>query len=98
MDCDRPGRQAAARIAEDLERRGIVAAIRDLAPHRHDGYDVSDWLREGNAPVQLLAPHGLHSASTYRRTGAVPNVVAAAPGPRPALHARPGAERAMAAA
>ena len=47
MDCDRPGRQAAARIAEDLERRGIVAGIRDLAPRRQDGYDVSDWLREG---------------------------------------------------
>jgi hypothetical protein len=97
MDCDRPGRQAAARIAEDLERRGIVAGIRDLAPSRQDGYDVSDWLRDGNTAAQLLAPHGLHPASAYRRTGGVPSVMAAAPGPRPVLHARPGAERAMAA-
>jgi len=97
MDCDRPGRQAAARIAEDLERRGIVAGIRDLAPSRHDGYDVSDWLREGNTAARLLAPLGLHSASAYRQTGGVPNAVAAAPAPRPAPHARPGAERPMAA-
>ena len=97
MDCDRPGRQAAARIAEDLERRGIVAGIRDLAPRRQDGYDVSDWLREGKTAARLLATHGLHSASAYRRTAGVADAVAAAPGPRPALHARPGAERAMAA-
>ena len=97
MDCDRPGRQAAARIAEDLERRRIVAGIRDLAPRRQDGYDVSDWLREGKTAARLLATHGLHSASAYRRTAGVADAVAAAPGPRPALHARPGAERAMAA-
>jgi 5S rRNA maturation endonuclease (ribonuclease M5) len=97
MDCDRPGRQAAARIAEDLERRGIRVGVCDLAPSRHDGYDVSDWLREGKSPAQLLAPHELHSASTYRRMTCAPNAVAAAPGPRPAPHARPGAERAMAA-
>ena len=96
MDCDRPGRQAAARIAEDLERRDIVAGIYDLAPSRQDGYDVSDWLREGKTAAQLLAPHGLHSASAYRRMTGVANAVAAAPGPRPAPHARPGAERAMA--
>ena len=33
MDCDRAGRQAAARIAEDLERRGIVAGIGSLTAH-----------------------------------------------------------------
>jgi 5S rRNA maturation endonuclease (ribonuclease M5) len=97
MDCDRPGRQAAARIAQDLERRGIQVGICDLAPSRHDGYDVSDWLREGNTAAQLLAAHEPHSASAYRRTGGVPNAVAAVPGPRPAPHARPGAERAIAA-
>jgi hypothetical protein len=97
MDCDRPGRQAAARIAEDLERRGIGAGICDLAPSRQDGYDVSDWLRDGKPAPQLLAPHEVHSASVYRRTGGVPNVVAAVPGPRPAPHARAGAERAIAA-
>jgi 5S rRNA maturation endonuclease (ribonuclease M5) len=97
MDCDMPGRQAAARIAEDLERRGIVVGIRDLAPSRQDGYDVSDWLREGKTAAQLLQRHGLHSASAYRRMTGVPNAVAAAPGPRPAAQARPRAERAMAA-
>jgi hypothetical protein len=97
MDCDRPGRQAAARIADDLERRGIVAGIRDLAPSRQDGYDVSDWLRDGNTAAQLLAPHGLHSAGAYRQTEGVAIGVAAAPGPRPARQAGPGAERALAA-
>jgi hypothetical protein len=97
MDCDRPGRQAAARIAEDLDRRGIVAGIRDLAPDRQDGYDVSDWLRDGRPATRLLAPHGLHSASAYRRTTGVPDAVAAAPGPRPAPQASPGAERTIAA-
>jgi 5S rRNA maturation endonuclease (ribonuclease M5) len=98
MDCDRPGRQAAARIADDLERRGIQVGIRDLAASRQDGYDVSDWLREGNTAAQLLASHGLQSASAYRRTGGVPNVVAAAPGPRSALaRPGPGAARAIAA-
>jgi len=99
MDCDRPGRQAAARIAEDLERRGIQVGICDLAPSRQDGYDVSDWLREGNTAAQLLAPHELHSASSYRRITGMPNAVAAAPGPRPAAQRKPGprAERSIAA-
>jgi hypothetical protein len=97
MDCDRPGRQAAARIAEDLDRRGIVAGIRDLAPDRQDGYDVSDWLRADKPAAQLLAPDRLRSASAYRRTGGVPDAVATTPGPRPAPHARPGADRAIAA-
>jgi hypothetical protein len=67
MDCDRSGRQAAVRIAEDLDRRGIAVGIDDLAPRRQDGYDVSDWLRDGHTPAQLLHPPRLHSASTYRR-------------------------------
>ncbi|MGH2875691.1 MAG: toprim domain-containing protein, partial [Solirubrobacteraceae bacterium] len=54
MDCDRPGRQAAARIASDLQRRGIETGVADLAPRRQDGYDLSDWLREGHSPAQLL--------------------------------------------
>jgi hypothetical protein len=48
MDCDRPGRQAAAGIAEDLGRGGAHPRIVDLAPERDDGYDLSDWLRAGN--------------------------------------------------
>lgn len=46
MDADRPGRLAARRILSDLQRAGVAAAIRDLAPLRADGYDLTDWLRE----------------------------------------------------
>jgi hypothetical protein len=44
FDCDRPGRDAAARIAEDLKRAGVRGSIVDLAPNRHDGYDLTEWL------------------------------------------------------
>jgi hypothetical protein len=88
MDCDRPGRQAAVRIAEDLERRGIHTGIGDLAPARQDGYDVSDWLREGNAAGQLLRPRELHSASVYRRIRGLPALPAAAVAPRTATQPR----------
>ena len=52
MDADRPGREAAARIARDLRAHGARAAIVDLDPSRDDGYDLSDWLRAGNDPTQ----------------------------------------------
>jgi hypothetical protein len=56
MDCDRPGREAAARIAGDLERHGAARVrILELAPSRDDGYDLSDWLREGNQLRTLSA-------------------------------------------
>ncbi|WP_249010509.1 toprim domain-containing protein [Conexibacter sp. DBS9H8] len=67
MDCDRAGRQAAARIIGDLERRGIAAAIHDLAPARDDGYDLSDWLREGNPATRLLGSPQAPPASVHRR-------------------------------
>jgi len=70
MDCDRAGRQAAGRIKADLERRGIAAAIHDLAPARDDGYDLSDWLREGNPATRLLGPLQTQTASVYRRPSA----------------------------
>jgi hypothetical protein len=53
MDCDRPGRKAAARIAEDLSRSCAHPRIVDLAPERDDGYDLSDWLHAGNDPGLL---------------------------------------------
>jgi hypothetical protein len=53
MDADQPGREAAVRIARDLQRHGARAAIVDLDPTRDDGYDVSDWLRGGNKPTAL---------------------------------------------
>lgn len=73
MDSDRPGRQAAARIAADLERRGIEVGVADLAPRREDGYDLSDWLREGHDPVRLL-----HTSSAHHRM-ALPLALAAQP-------------------
>ena len=53
MDADRPGREAAVRIAADLGRHGTRAAIVDLDPGRDDGYDLSDWLRAGNNPDRI---------------------------------------------
>jgi hypothetical protein len=54
MDADRPGRQAAVRIAADLEQHAAAhVRILEFAPSRDDGYDLSDWLREGNHPQTL---------------------------------------------
>jgi DNA primase len=44
MDCDAPGRAAAQRIATDLSDVCPVR-VTDLAPGRHDGFDLTDWLR-----------------------------------------------------
>ena len=46
LDCDRAGRQAAARIAADLKAVGVRGSIVDLARGRADGYDLTDWLAE----------------------------------------------------
>jgi hypothetical protein len=45
MDCDDPGRKAAAVVANDLASIADVRVL-DLAPDRHDGYDLTDWLLE----------------------------------------------------
>lgn len=64
MDCDRPGRQAAERIAGDLECHGAVARVVELAADRDDGYDLSDWLRSGNNPdLRAIGSH-LREAAT----------------------------------
>jgi hypothetical protein len=44
MDCDRQGRAAAARIRSDLTGIAESVATTDVAPSRHDGYDLTDWL------------------------------------------------------
>ena len=45
MDCDRDGRRAAARIAQDL--CGYADAVEfNIAPERNDGYDITDLLRD----------------------------------------------------
>lgn len=45
-DCDEAGRRFAARASESLREAGIEADVIDLAPHRTDGYDLTDHLRE----------------------------------------------------
>jgi hypothetical protein len=45
MDCDRDGRRAAARIAQDLCGHANAAEL-DIAPERNDGYDLTDLLRD----------------------------------------------------
>jgi hypothetical protein len=44
MDCDRAGRQAAVRMASDLQAAGVACRTVDLARGRDDGYDLTDWL------------------------------------------------------
>lgn len=56
MDCDPPGRAAAARIAGDLRHVGTVEIL-DLAPARTDGYDLTDWLLAGGEVFCNQHPH-----------------------------------------
>jgi hypothetical protein len=46
MDCDPPGRAAAAKIAASLSLTGIRVDVVDLAPGRSDGYDLTDRILE----------------------------------------------------
>jgi ribA/ribD-fused uncharacterized protein len=65
MDADRPGRDAAARIARDLDRQSAGVRIVDLAPGRDDGYDLSDWLKAGN-PADLVSARW-YTSEAYTR-------------------------------
>lgn len=72
MDADKPGREAAQRIAHDLDGRAQVAVL-DLAPERSDGYDLSDLLLArrriagDRAPITLPAPELACPASAALR-------------------------------
>jgi DNA primase len=44
MDCDRAGRAAVERILGDLADAGVSAVGVEIAAHRDDGYDLTDWL------------------------------------------------------
>ena len=44
MDCDRAGREARERILADLADAGVSAVAVEIAAHRDDGYDLTDWL------------------------------------------------------
>ena len=68
MDCDEQGRAAAAAIESDLSSDCAVRVL-DLAPHRNDGYDVTDWLLERQRSV-ALAIRRRHSE--HRRLGVWP--------------------------
>jgi len=68
MDADRPGRDAAVRIAADLGRHGAQAQVVELDPGRDDGYDLTDWLRAGNNPA-LITDHSHASARHTRIAG-----------------------------
>jgi hypothetical protein len=46
MDCDPPGRQAAAEIATTLRAASIATEVVDLWPDRSDGYDLTDRILE----------------------------------------------------
>jgi hypothetical protein len=65
MDADRPGRDAAVRIAADLRQRGVRAAVVELDPRRDDGYDLSDWIQAGNNPD--LITDLSHARATHTR-------------------------------
>jgi hypothetical protein len=94
MDADRPGREAAVRIAHDLKRHGARSTIVDLDPTRDDGYDLSDWLQAGNKPAAF--PHALGatsntSANASGRRDGRPLTTSSAPPTATAGHAtRPG--------
>ena len=97
MDCDRPGRQAAARIGRDLHAHGARVRLVDLAPERDDGYDLSDWLRQGNSPRLLTARRLTGEAYTRIASadGDVFTVRATPAQPASAGAARPGGEAAL---
>ena len=59
MDCDEQGRSAAAAIENDLSSVCEVRVL-DLAPHRHDGYDVTDWLLDRRSTGAGVAMSDFH--------------------------------------
>ena len=67
FDCDRAGREAAARIAADLKAAGVRGSVVDLARGRADGYDLTEWLADAREPGCAGAAPGAGGA---RREGA----------------------------
>jgi DNA primase len=68
LDCDRAGRGAAARIAADLKSAGVRGSILDLAPGRHDGYDLTDWLDERRGVARECLRAGLGAPDSRPRS------------------------------
>jgi hypothetical protein len=48
LDCDPPGRQAAAALAAALHGSGVEVRVVDLDPPRDDGFDLTDWIMQRN--------------------------------------------------
>ena len=70
LDCDRAGREAAARIAADLKAVGVRGSIVELARGRADGYDLTDWLAERESlGAQHLRPALDRAPGCRRRVG-----------------------------
>ena len=61
MDADHQGRAAARRIAEDLGPEAKTTIV-DLDPAREDGYDLTDWILDGQADPGGLNLIGLFEA------------------------------------
>lgn len=54
-DCDEAGRSGAADRVRDLTAAGIPARLHDLAPDRDDGFDLTDWFRDGRTANRFVA-------------------------------------------
>ena len=70
FDCDKPGRDAALKVANSLVEEAREVRVVDLAPERDDGYDLSDFVHGGGHVGDLLrmaaassAVHSLRSAA-----------------------------------
>ena len=66
MDSDAAGRDAAGRIAADLEPYAAVRVV-DLAPARRDGYDLTDWLITNPQPRRTRCVTSSLSTPTITR-------------------------------
>ena len=62
MDAHPADRGTAQRLAVDLDNAGAMVVVADFAPHRHDGYGLSEWLDDHPrlsdcALLHLVAPN-----------------------------------------
>ena len=61
MDAHPADRATAQRLAADLDNSAAMAVVANVAPHRHDGYGLSEWLDDhprvsDAALLHLVAP------------------------------------------
>ena len=75
-DCDKAGRDYAHQAAESLAGHANIVWLVDLAADRDDGYDLSDWFRDGGdretfaeliVASQVQTPHRLQVVSAWER-------------------------------